>query len=69
MIAATENTERDIHDPYAYELDEIDVSLNERFVQNTFWGFFERTEKRIRYIIVPKANSAPIGLSLALMTL
>jgi len=45
MIAATENTERDIHDPYAYELDEIDVSLNERFVQNTFWGFFERLRK------------------------
>lgn len=42
MTAAVENPERDIHDPYAYELDEIDVSLNERFENDTMWGFFER---------------------------
>ena len=45
MSAATDSTQRDIHNPYAYALHEIDVSLNERFVQNTFWGFFERLRK------------------------
>lgn len=48
MSIAADNTsggERDIHDPYAYELDEIDVSLNERFVKNTFGAFFERLRK------------------------
>ena len=48
MTTATDSTdsgERDIHDPYAYELDEIDMSLNERFVKDSIWGFFERLRK------------------------
>ena len=48
MSIAVENNssgERDIHDPYAYELDEIDVSLDERFEKNTFEGFFKRLRK------------------------